>query len=348
MKVQRRGFTLIELLVVIAIIAVLIALLLPAVQQAREAARRTQCRNNLKQLALAIHNYADAYFMFPMPFESATPNLQSGGNQIGYWSWGTRLLPFIDQGPAYNLLNVGRWKLQDTLSTVTGSKVITTPIGTFQCPSDNGGPTNSFQRGTGPLYSRRLLNASATSVNGARGNYVMSAESSVSTTPIIDQGTGGTPANYGPCTGIGWQNSNCAFTHITDGTSNTILLGERATRLNNLDVGAANIFGFCATNNDQSASYGVKANCTAVVGMCYNGINWNLTNQDHQARGYSSNHPGGATFALCDGSVRFMSENIDYNQTTIPSTTVLNGAWIDSVFERLVGKNDGQPIGADF
>lgn len=311
MKVQKRGFTLIELLVVIAIIAVLIALLLPAVQQAREAARRTQCRNNLKQLALAVHNYAESYGKFPMAFESSTPNLQSGGNQVGYWSWGTRLLPFVDQGPAYNTFNVGSYKLQDALQTTAGNKVATTPLAIFSCPSDAASPVNGFSKSISGTewYDRRLSNGTSDTIEGAKSNYVMSAETSVSTTPIIDQGVGGTPTNYGPANGVGWQNSNCDFKDITDGTSNTILLGERAYKVGTLNIGAGNAFGFCGTNNNQAgSSQGVKTNCTAVVGLCYNGINVTNFNPDHQARGYSSNHAGGAFFALADGSVRFLRD----------------------------------------
>src|SRR5579859_7854071 len=93
---KRKGFTLIELLVVIAIIAVLVALLLPAVQQAREAARRSQCKNNLKQFGLALHNYHDAYKMFPPGGDA-----QSWGNS-NWLNWQAKILPFIDQGPLYN------------------------------------------------------------------------------------------------------------------------------------------------------------------------------------------------------------------------------------------------------
>src|SRR6266404_450223 len=97
-KIRKKGFTLIELLVVIAIIAVLIAFLLPAVQQAREAARRTQCRNNLKQLGLAIHSYHDTYGRFPPGWVQYTQT-SSADNGSNHWAWGTMLLPFIDQAP---------------------------------------------------------------------------------------------------------------------------------------------------------------------------------------------------------------------------------------------------------
>jgi len=349
MKVQRRGFTLIELLVVIAIIAVLIALLLPAVQNARESARRTTCRNNLKNIALAFHEYAESYGRFPIAFQDyrATPNSQAGPYSLSLWSWGAAILPYIDQAPAYNVLNVGGFKMHDSMQTSIGLKTLTTPIPTFLCPSDPGFELNDFTSGT--TYNRRLKDINNNDVIAAKSNYVMSGETSVSTTPLIDQGVGGTPTNYGPCNGMGWVNSNSGFNFVTDGDSNTLLLGERAYKFDNLKVGAGNVFGFSATNNIQTGtSDGVKGNCTAVVGLCYNGINWSYNNTTHQARGYSSNHVGGAHFALCDGSIRFISENIDYNFSTVPSVTLVNGAWIDSIFERLAGKSDGQPLGGEF
>jgi len=338
-KSSRRAFTLIELLVVIAIIAILIALLLPAVQQAREAARRTQCRNNLKQLALGFHEYVDSYHLFPIAFQRTTnTGNQAAPFETSHWSWGASILPFIDQGPAYNVLNVGGFRLHESLMIPIGKKTLVTPISTFQCPSDGSPRVNSFKEGD---YNRNLSD-STTDVAAALSNYVVSGESSTSTVPLIDQIT------FGPCTGVGFENSKVGFQNITDGKSYTLLLGERASKIHNVESGAANVFGFSSTNNPQSSTAGINTNCTAAVGLCYNGINWTATNPDHQTRGYHSNHAGGAMFALCDGSVRFISEDIDYNFTTTPSVTSINGAWIDSIFERLAGKSDGQPIGGEF
>ena len=349
MKVQRRGFTLIELLVVIAIIAVLIALLLPAVQNARESARRTQCRNNLKQLALAFHEYAEAFNRFPMAF-TRTTNIggQAAPYETSHWSWGSFILPYIDQAPAYNLLNVGNYRLHESALVPIGLKTLTTPISAFLCPSDPGFQVNDYT--SLPYYNRDLTDGT-NSFEGAKSNYVMSGESSVSTTPLVDQRNDptGSPAAYGPCVGMGWENSNSGFNFITDGDSNTILLGERAYKFDTVKAGAANVFGFSSTNNDQTGtSFGIKSNATAAVGMCYDGINWSFSNTTHQVRGYNSNHVGGAMFALCDGSVRFISENIDYNKLTQTGASYVNGASIDSIFERLVGRADGQPIGGEF
>ncbi len=144
-KLVRCGFTLIELLVVIAIIAILIALLLPAVQQAREAARRTQCKNNLKQLGLALHNYHDVMKQFPPGFvdqlssaATASGAAVAATTQDGNWGWGSYTLPYIDQAPLYNLLNVGNRTLLQAANDTTngGRRGLQTPLEAFRCPSD--------------------------------------------------------------------------------------------------------------------------------------------------------------------------------------------------------------------
>ena len=148
---RSRGFTLIELLVVIAIIAILIALLLPAVQQAREAARRTQCKNNLKQLGLALHNYHDNYLMFPPAHTQIQSRLLTASWEgRGIW---VSILPFIDQAPLYNLYNFDVHGLQQTGTAVANSKITA-----FLCPSDRdwggseGGINYGGSVGSNPLF----------------------------------------------------------------------------------------------------------------------------------------------------------------------------------------------------
>ncbi|HQX48815.1 MAG TPA: DUF1559 domain-containing protein [Planctomycetaceae bacterium] len=325
---RMRGFTLIELLVVIAIIAILIALLLPAVQQAREAARRTQCKNNLKQMGLAMHNYHDVYNTFPpgcisMPYQAAATT------ELSCWSWGAFLLPYIEQNALYSGLSVGNATLAQNAATANGLLYLQTPLSGFRCPSDTGPALNNFSAAV--TYSRLV----ASTVPIATSNYVMVSCSSVSTTPPF------VSATYGPPTGVGFNCSRVNFRDITDGTSNTLLVGERAFKTGSLIVGAGNALGFSPVAGPGSA----LRPATAVLGIPYYGINQSAIASTDQMRAFSSPHVGGAQFTLCDGSVRFISENIDYNSTTQVSPTVINGAWIDSTFERLCGKSDGQVVG---
>jgi prepilin-type N-terminal cleavage/methylation domain-containing protein len=347
-----RGFTLVELLVVIAIIGILVGLLLPAVQAAREAARRMQCSNNLKQLGLAMHNYHDTHKTFPSgyitnvipPAQLGTASMMSV-TQLSHWSWGAFILPYIEQGNLFNTLNVTGSSLHANLATPVGLAALTTPLPTFMCPSDPGPPLNNFDQrladdpanANAAWYNRHVTSNGTDRIAIAKSNYVMSACSSVSTTPPVWP-------QYGPSTGAGWLNSKCRIGDITDGTSNTVLVGERSFRVHNLNVGAGNALGFSSTVCTPGTSAGIKAAGMCVLALAYNGINFSTTNRVHQSRGYHSTHVGGAQFVLADGSVHFVSQNIDYNFTTIPGT-LTNGAWIDSALERLIGKSDGQVLG---
>ena len=332
----RRGFTLIELLVVIAIIAVLIALLLPAVQQAREAARRSQCKNNLKQIGLAMHNYHDVFNTFPPGYVAKIPqNITS--SEPSLWAWGAFILPYIDQAPMYNLLNVGNSLLEQQL--VTNLSALQTPLASFRCASDTGPSLNDYQNSVmGPptndnWYKAIVVDSAGTQRQIAMSNYVMSASVGTSTTPPA------LSSQYGPPGGIGFSNSKIGLRDITDGSSNTLLVGERAYQYKNVVMGAATIVGFSASVNDPSSSANIKAAGLNAIGITYNGINASLSAHDH--RGYSSNHVGGAHFLLCDGAVRFISENIDNENVSI----ALGTDWYNRTFTRLAGRNDGDVIG---
>lgn len=162
-----RGFTLIELLVVIAIIAILIALLLPAVQQAREAARRTQCKNNLKQIGIALHNYHDIYGQFPIGAQDCiASNCPEGPGDYEMYGWGAAILPQIDQAPLYNQLQIGDLHMHDVLEDTNLRPLLQTSIPGFICPSD---PSPSHLMSGGQMNGGNGRNMRGDA--GAPGNF---------------------------------------------------------------------------------------------------------------------------------------------------------------------------------
>ena len=196
----RRAFTLVELLVVIAVIGILVALLLPAIQAAREAARRSQCKNNLKQIGLALHNYESTRGSFPPGFVSKATALNEEGPGPG-WGWGAHILPHLEEAN----LNID---LKREITDPLYNEIRTKPLTVFRCPSD---PVDD------PLLS--VQNASGTELTKvAFANYV---------------GVGGTHEVSGfPDTGTGvlLRNRGVRIKEITDGTSHTIMVSERASR----------------------------------------------------------------------------------------------------------------------
>jgi len=344
----RSGFTLIELLVVIAIIAVLIALLLPAVQQAREAARRSQCKNNLKQLGLALHNYVDAHKVFPpgyaLQFDTPATTTADWKAQItsangsSGWGWGACVLPFMEQAALYNTISPGVYKIKQSLDNATLLQAMRQPLAGYRCPSDtapalnlskvvNGGSTRATATSNyvGCNSSRQWHSSDGAWINGIGIGE-------------ISEWSGSPSSSSGP-NGIFWRNSSVGFRDITDGSSNTMLVGERAWELPN-PVGTAyacaagNVFG-TSTYNEQSSPHGS-------LGSTAGPLNFQNANCN---RGFSSRHTGGVQFVFADGSVHFISENIDqrlsYPQRTNASLIYV----VDSTLERLIARDDGQVIG---
>ena len=283
----RSGFTLIELLVVIAIIAILIALLLPAVQQAREAARRTQCKNNLKQLGLALHNYHDTYTKFP-PSEIHDAAFMNGGGDWGN-SAGTLavfLLPYIEQSNTYTRMDFTR-RYDDTVS---GNRDALGQVYTaYLCPSNPITQKNSnlFQI----MHYFAMWGSEDPPGGRARQRWAMGDN-----TRIFGRG-------------MMIYNGNTSMASITDGTSNVIAIGEVRGYQPRCKNRMADIVDWRCMRWEISTSTMFQINAIHArtdcdpgqAGTC-SGCRW---------ENMASFHVGGTQALLGDGSVRFLSENID-------------------------------------
>ena len=325
-KAKKTGFTLIELLVVIAIIAVLIALLLPAVQQAREAARRTQCRNNLKQYGLAFHNYLDTSKRFPSgicyvqgpnePFFGNPPNATYDDPNVHVWT--EALLPYIDQVNVYNGINFSQPILAPMdfspagfpppyapiLGTNQNATYYTIPA--FICPSTPRSSNLISNLDYGSLFNSALAGAGIL-LKGGANDYV--ATSNVEQNSTVLPALSGETQNRG----ILSDEQSVGLQNITDGTSNTTVVMERcgAPQVYRKGKPVAGLQTPGGTWNDPYIGANYLSGCTydgvtpgGAAGLCV----INCSNQ-YQYNFYSF-HSGGAMALLADGSVRFISENI--------------------------------------
>jgi prepilin-type N-terminal cleavage/methylation domain-containing protein/prepilin-type processing-associated H-X9-DG protein len=279
-----RGFTLVELLVVIAIIGILIALLLPAVQAAREAARRAQCSNNLKQIGLALHLYHDVHRTLPAAWVGVDPNVPWRPYASGPtgWGWAAVILPFLEQANVEkNFIDYRRWMTDDSHQQVRQFK-----LAIYRCPSDIGKDhfdlhELAHDHDTGGGHSDEDLELATSNYVGNFGPDDLHTCSSL---PIGTQ-----------CRSRGafFHNSFLRLSEVTDGLSQTIFVGERAS-----DRGYATWVG--TPPGDEC--YPAMILASSEVKLNYRG---------QHAHGFSSFHPGGANFLLGDGSVRFLSETIE-------------------------------------
>jgi len=312
MKLSKRGFTLIELLVVIAIIAILIALLLPAVQQAREAARRTQCKNNLKQIGLALHNYHDTYNQFPASCMNPGSNLANAGgfvpagmirNHTGYLS----MLPMLEQANLYSRIDFSLATGRADWNGIGGggeqAVLARVKIPAFECPSDP--PFDSPHTYT-PLNMYTITDATrvsygfvheTTEYDGNAGRHWKSNRN-----------------NSRSAFGI---NSSANMRDITDGTSNTMLMIETPFQKEWEGFGPF-LQAYTHTHFIIPTEFGINR--------------WSVTTPKRlvYAWGAGSQHTGGAQAVLGDGSVRFLSENM--SSVTIASLVSIAGSEVVGEF----------------
>ena len=301
---KRRGFTLIELLVVIAIIAVLVAILLPAVQQAREAARASQCRNNLKQLGISLHSYHETHGVLPAAhlWRCTTTTAPKPINGTGH----QMLLPYLDQGALYDKLNFsesmtmwnsnGAGAVSATASdpTTTGNgALVKTLLPAFLCPSDGGSPFHP------DLANHYGISSTNTGTGGAKTSYdfvtnVASFRTTCETWPLSASNT---RRMFG-------DNSACRITDIKDGSSNTVAMCETTFDIGDGRSPAWGYRGWYMTGIDLAA-YPINYFAHYSTGAKY-------TQGKLAQAGYSGSlHQGGVNLLLGDGAVRFLSENID-------------------------------------
>ncbi len=323
-----KAFTLVELLVVIAIIGILIALLLPAVQAAREAARRAQCTNNLKQIGLAIHNFHDSFKCIP-PMGTED---RGDENIHGNWGWPMYIMSYMELQSTYDALNIRQgntnnnyWPLRNAPpynaldEAVTDSTLLTvmqTPISAFRCPSSTSPPLNEdkpipYENGSGTRY---LASMDYVGVNDEQGIRRQAPDGIFCWTRYD------APRN---------------FASVTDGLSSTLFVGERCYELQGQRVGAAVVFGY-AGNQDGDNEQATKTGFFYVVGAPWMPINSATGPNGYEHRvGFASNHPGGVNFLAGDGSVHFISETIDHNTDGDKNSTL----------EYLLSYKDGHVVG---
>ena len=308
---RRPGFTLIELLVVIAIIAVLVAILLPAVQQAREAARRSQCQNNLKQIGIALHSYNEMAGVLP-PGAFWQNNVPATGINTFHGSIMVHILPYVDQAALYNQIDFSAVNIDG--QTGPDGKVLRSKLVVgYICPSD----TSAHFNGDRALQNYAACFGPALT-GGTGGNSGGGCGCSETGTAFS---LAGTPAHGAP--GVFSRNgASTSFRHISDGLSNVIFFGETRPQCSN-HVNA----GWFVSNNGQGLTgtlipINYDSCDNASTDGCRRPCNW-VTEL-----GFKSRHPGGAHFLLGDGSLKFLSDAIDF-----------------TLYQRIGAKADGRAVG---
>jgi prepilin-type N-terminal cleavage/methylation domain-containing protein len=297
---QKPGFTLVELLVVIAIIGVLVALLLPAVQAAREAARRIKCANNLKQIGIGLHNYESTYQT--LPWGNAY-----GGPIFGFSpSWSTSVLPFIELQSHYE-----KFDLSQSMDHANNSFAVTQPVKVYICPSDS--------NVRNPILDARCACCSLGNPSRSMGLWYAGSMGPVHVDNCNFCPTT-TPSETNPCCqGNSWGDAASApglfhrwtacvrLRDVTDGTSNTIMCGETLpTQSGHLAAFSKNL-SLCSTNIPMT----IKATQAELPVIGMSDSTMHSVNPAHKFNGFKSQHPGTVQFVLADGSVRGLNQNLD-------------------------------------
>jgi prepilin-type processing-associated H-X9-DG protein len=314
---------LIELLVAIAIIAVLIALLLPAVQAAREAARRVQCTNNLKQIGIGLHAYHDALGAFPMGYVARGRFVDGATDTDPGWGWATMILPQLEQGPLFNAAN-----FRLSVAAPENATVIGTPLLTFVCPSD---PTHGPFPVTDPSGNVLAIAAPSSYAACVGGNETDTA------TGINDDALG---------RGVFYRGSRVRVADITDGTSQTIAVVERAwSKANGIWAGAV---------PNGTIRRGLQNSCPTTGALFYPAAtlvqaHCHLINTNADPDGglddCSSLHPGGAELLFADGSVHFLKNILADGGVRADGSSIYTPAEV--VFQALATRAGGEVISAD-
>jgi prepilin-type N-terminal cleavage/methylation domain-containing protein/prepilin-type processing-associated H-X9-DG protein len=329
MRSKLRGFTLVELLVVIAIIGVLVGLLLPAIKAAREAARRASCQNNFRQIGIACHGYHDAFGSFPSGYMHFGVALQRSAEE---WGWTALALPYLEQSNLHGQLGVTKGRFFTQLSS-SGAQVVPaarTVLKILICPSDSGHQAGlvhndrHFSDGTGFLSSGQ-----AAPFWPGSSNYIGVAGHCDVFSDV-------------PNTGIFFGNSRIALNDIRDGSSNTVMVGERET----FRCRGGAWVGVRTAVINAGGTRGVAV----VIGHSRPKMNQDIvaipwdTGRTGCGEGFSSLHPGGAQFLFADSSVRFIAQTISHNWSTDGSDP--NGSLDDpklsnnGIYQRLMSRAD--------
>jgi prepilin-type N-terminal cleavage/methylation domain-containing protein/prepilin-type processing-associated H-X9-DG protein len=331
MMKKKSGFTLVELLVVIAIIGILVGLLLPAVQAAREAARRMQCSNNLKQLGLALLNYESTYQRFPIGFRDTTAT----GNLLydGGWSWAAASLPFIEQSALYNSIDL-RFHPYGTGGDAAGKNkaAVAQVLPGFRCPSDLS-PLTVGNNGGNANGTTAIAVSSYCGVLGAFDGQWCQVSGTANLRGVRNHG-------------LLVVNDSRRISAVTDGTSNALAIGEVSWRPIVGGEGSERQFvlGNITTNGGPLCTNSGPAN---------NGSHLHLRATRHKLNGpqatgekqkaFHSYHTGGAQFVFVDGSVHFISESIEHTNTNFNDPGVgENGPY--GLYQKIASIDDGAPI----